>query len=172
MEYFKIGKLVASTGLDGSLILQHNLGKKTALAGLNAIFLDQNKTGFLPYFIERAVARTDNEIIIKLEGIDIVENARKLTPKEVWITEEAFKKYSAKSAPISFLGFHIISTDKVDHGPITEIIEMVHQLLCTVIVKGKEALIPVHEKNLIKVDQKNRQLYVDIPDGLLEIYTD
>ena len=39
-EYFKIGKLAASTGLKGELVLQHNLGKKTGLKGLEAIFLE------------------------------------------------------------------------------------------------------------------------------------
>jgi 16S rRNA processing protein RimM len=39
-EYFKIGKLAASTGLKGELILQHNLGKKTSFKGLEAIFIE------------------------------------------------------------------------------------------------------------------------------------
>jgi 16S rRNA processing protein RimM len=42
-HYFKIGKLAASTGLKGELVLQHNLGKKTTLKGLEAIFLEEKK---------------------------------------------------------------------------------------------------------------------------------
>ena len=90
-QYFKIGKLAASTGLKGELVLQHNLGKKTTLKGLEAIFLEEKKDSFIPYFLQSAKIRTDDETIIKLEGIDIVEAARKLTPKEVWLSEEDFK---------------------------------------------------------------------------------
>ena len=38
-QYFKIGKLAASHGLLGDLVLQHHLGKKTALKGLEAIYI-------------------------------------------------------------------------------------------------------------------------------------
>lgn len=168
-EYFKIGKLAASTGLKGELVLQHNLGKKTAFKGLEAIFLEDKKDNFIPYFIQAAKIRSESETVIKLEGIDVVEVARKLTPKEVWIAEEDFKKFAAKSSPIALLGFMMINDGK-EIGIIEEIIEQPHQVLCSINYKGKEALIPVHEGSLQKMDLKNRKVYVTLPDGLLEIY--
>ncbi len=168
-QYFKIGKLSASTGLKGELVLQHSLGKKTSLKGLEAIFLEERKDSFIPYFLQSAKIRNEDEIVIKLEGIDIVEAARKLTPKEVWLTENDFKKFAAKSSPIALLGFNIIHNDE-DLGEILEVIEQPHQVLCTILLDGKEALIPIHEGSLEKVDTKNRKVYVNLPEGLLDIY--
>jgi len=168
-EYFKIGKLAASTGLKGELVLQHNLGKKNAFKGLEAIFLEEKKDTFMPYFIESAQIRSDNETVIKLEGIDIMEVARKLTPKEVWLAEEDFKKFAAKAAPISLLGFMMVNDGK-EIGIIQEVIEQPHQILCSILYNGKEALIPIHEDSLEKMDTKNRKVFVTLPDGLLEIY--
>ena len=168
-QYFKIGKLAASTGLKGELVLQHNLGKKTSLKDLEAIFLEDKKDNFIPYFIQAAKIRNDKETVIKLEGIDIVEVARKLTPKEVWIPANDFKKLAAKSSPIAMLGFMMIN-DGEEIGVIEEVIEQPHQILCSILYKGKEALIPIHEESLEKVDQKNRKVFVTLPDGLLEIY--
>ena len=168
-QYFKIGKLAASTGLKGELILQHSLGKKTSLKGLDAIFLEEKKDSFLPYFIQATQIRSDNETIVKLEGIDMMETARKLTPKEVWLAEDDFNKFAAKAAPIALLGFNLIDGD-TDLGEIIEVIEQPHQVLCTIMYKGNEAMIPVHEASLIKIDKKSRKVFVDIPDGLLEIY--
>jgi len=168
-QYFKIGKLVASTGLKGHLVLQHSLGKKTSLKGLDAIFIEEQKDSFLPYFITSTQTRSDHETIIGLEGIDVVEKARKLTPKEVWLAEDDFKKFAAKSSPISLLGFTMIN-DGVALGEITEVIEQPHQVLCSIIINGKEALIPVHEDSLEKVDAKNRRVFVVLPEGLLDIY--
>ena len=107
--------------------------------------------------------------MIKLEGIDIVEAARKLTPKEVWLAEDDFKKFAAKSSAIALLGFNIINEDE-DLGEILEVIEQPHQVLCAILLNGKEALIPIHEESLEKVDTKNRKVYVNLPDGLLDIY--
>ncbi len=168
-QYFKIGKLAASTGLKGELILQHSLGKRTSLKGLDAIFLEDKKDSFLPYFIQATQIKSETETIVKLEGIDLMEVARKLTPKEVWLAEEDFNKYAARAAPIALLGYDIIDGEN-NLGEIIEVIEQPHQVLCTIIYKGNEALIPVHEKSLLKIDKKSRKVFVVIPDGLLDIY--
>ena len=107
-QYFKIGKLAASYGLNGELVLQHSLGKKTSLKGLEAIYLEEKKDNFLPYFIEKTSIKNETETYIKLEGIDNKETARKLTPKEAWLEEADFNKFAAKAAPISLLGFSMI----------------------------------------------------------------
>ncbi len=152
-QYFKIGKLAASFGLKGELVLQHSLGKKSALKGLETIFLESGKDNFMPYFITGTAIKNDAEVFIKLEGIDTKETARKLTPKEVWITEEDFKKFAAKASPISMLGFHLINEEE-DLGEIIEVIEQPHQVLCAILLDGKEALIPIHGESLDKIDQK------------------
>ena len=168
-HYFKIGKLAASFGLKGELVLKHSLGKKTSLKGLETIFIEEGKENFMPYFLESATIKNDTEVFLKLEGIDTKESARKLTPKEAWITEADFKKFAAKAAPIAMLGFHLVNEDE-DLGEIIEVIEQPHQVLCTILLQGKEALIPIHEESLDKIDQKNRKVFVTLPDGLLDIY--
>jgi len=47
-QYRNIGKLVASFGLKGELILHHHLGKKTSLKGLEVIYLEEKKKEMLP----------------------------------------------------------------------------------------------------------------------------
>lgn len=168
-QYFKIGKFAASYGLHGELVLQHSLGKKTTLKGLETIFIEQTTDNFLPYFIEKTSIKSETETYIKLEGIDSKEIARKLTPKEAWLEEVDFKRFTAKAAPIALLGFSMIDGE-TDLGEIIEVIEQPHQILCTILYKGKEALVPVHEASLIKLDKKNKKVYVDLPEGLLEIY--
>ena len=168
-KYFKIGKLAASFGLKGEIVLQHSLGKKTSLKGLETIFIEEGKDNFMPYFIASSSIKNDKEVFLKIEGIDTKETARKLTPKEAWITEDDFKKFAAKSSPISLLGFHLINEGQ-DLGEILEVIEQPHQILCSVLLDGKEALIPIHEESLEKIDKKNQKVFVALPDGLLDIY--
>src|SRR5665647_3486179 len=170
-NYFKIGKLAATFGLEGQLILEHSLGKKTSLKGLEHIFIEETNDSFLPYFIEATKIKNDKEIYIKLEGIDSKEVAKKLIKKEAWLIESDFKKFSASAAPISLLGFMVVNEDE-ELGEVCEVIEQPHQVLCKIILNGKEALIPIHEDSLEKIDKKNRKLFVNLPDGLLDIYRD
>ncbi|MEO8819865.1 MAG: ribosome maturation factor RimM [Ginsengibacter sp.] len=168
-EYFKIGKMVATFGVSGQLVLQHSLGKKTSLKGLENLFIEDGKDSFLPYFITAAKIKNDKEIFISLEGIESKEAAHFLLKKEVWLGENDFKKFAAAAAPISFLGFMVIDKNE-ELGEVIEVIEQPHQVLCRIMINEKEVLIPVHENSLEKIDKKNRRLYVDLPDGLLEIY--
>ena len=167
-EYFKIGRIAATHGTDGLLILQHSLGKKTSLKGLETIFVEENKERFLPYFISSSKIRNDQETFIKLEGIESKEAARFLLKKEVWLSENDFKKFSASAAPISLLGFTIINNE-AELGEVIEVIEQPHQILCTIIHNGKEVFIPIHEDFLEKMEKKNRKLYLNLPEGLLDI---
>ena len=102
-EYFKIGKFVAVHGLKGELLLKHELGKKTSLKGLQAVFIEEKKNSFLPWFIESTKIKSETEIYLKLENINSREAAIKLTAKQVWALEKDFKKFAAKTAPASLL---------------------------------------------------------------------
>lgn len=168
-EYYKIGKLVAVYGLKGELILKHELGKKTSLKGLQAIFIEDRKNSFLPWFIEETKIKNEEEVLIKLETIETREAAMQLVQKQIWLPEADFKKFAAKSSPVNLLGYTIIN-DNEPLGEILEVIEQPHQLLCRLEIQSKEVLIPLHEESLQKVDHKKKEVIVSLPDGLLSIY--
>jgi 16S rRNA processing protein RimM len=168
-EYYKIGKLVSAFGLKGEMILKHNLGKKTSLKGLTAIFIEEKKQSFIPWFISEARIKSEDEIYLTLQDVNTREAAIKITQKEVWIPETDFKKFSAKASPINLLGFTIFDGER-ELGTILEVIEQPHQLLCRIEMQGKEVLIPLHEETIQKIDRKNNRVIVELPGGLLEIY--
>jgi 16S rRNA processing protein RimM len=168
-NYCSIGKLVATYGVKGELILQHSLGKKTSLKGLEVLFIEVMKDEMLPYFINTAKIKSAEEIYLKLDGVDSKETAQKLTQKEVWLQEAEFHKYASASSPFTLLGFHLVNEGE-DIGEVLEVIEHPHQLLLRISLNGKEALIPVHEETLQKIDKRKKQVFLKLPDGLLDIY--
>lgn len=167
--FFNIGKFVAVHGLKGELLLKHALGKKTSLKGLQAIFIEEKKDSFIPWFIEKATIKTGEEIFLKLEGVHTREAAMRLTQKKVWLPEADYKKFAAKSSPAGILGYTIMEQGK-PLGEILEVIEQPHQLLCRLEIRGKEVLVPLHENSLEKVNHKKKEVAVILPDGLLDIY--
>ncbi|MBX3252998.1 MAG: 16S rRNA processing protein RimM [Chitinophagaceae bacterium] len=170
-EYFKIGKIVSAFGLNGEMVVVHSLGKKTSFKGVEAVFMEERKESFLPYFINACRIKSDNEVYLLLEDITTREKAVKLLQKEIWLPEEHFKKLAAKSAPIALLGYQIINNHDII-GEIAEVIEQPFQLLCKVIIEGKEALIPLNQETLRKIDNKKKEVFVSLPEGLLELYKD
>jgi 16S rRNA processing protein RimM len=106
---------------------------------------------------------------MKLEGFNTKESARRLNQKEVWLLKADFDKHAAKSSPISLLGYMMIN-EGAEIGEVIEVIEQPMQVLCKIMYLGNEALIPIHEESLDKIDKKKKQVHVTLPDGLLDIY--
>lgn len=168
-SYIKTGKLVSAHGLTGELVLQHELGKRSDLRSLKALFVEVKKGSFLPYFITRAKATANNEVLVLLEGIADREQAQQLVGKYCWLPQEQFTKLAAPSAPATLLGYRILEEDK-ELGTIEEVIEQPQQLLCKIIMQQKEVLIPLHESSLLSIDHDDKIVYVQLPEGLLDIY--
>lgn len=106
---------------------------------------------------------------VKLEGIDTKEAAHRIANRPVWLGDDDFRKLAAKSSPISLLGFTLFNEGE-SLGPVEEVIEQPHQVLLRITLNGKEALIPLHDETLSKIDRKKQEVHVMLPDGLLEIY--
>lgn len=169
LKNIHIGKIAATFGVKGELILLHALGKKTTFKKADVLFIEFTKNTPLPFFVEASKARTAEESLVLLENITTKEAAHKFIGKKVWIPETDFKKLAAKQSAISLLGMMIVDDGK-PLSVIEEIIEQPHQLLVKITLQEKEVLIPLHEETIIKADKKNNQLHVILPDGLLDVY--
>lgn len=168
-SYYKIGKFATAHGLKGELVLQHELGKATELKGLEAVFLEDKKGSFLPYFIQSAKKKSAQEVLVQLEGVDVREKALLLATKPVWIPEEEFHRLADRSAPANLLAYMIVENKK-QLGQIEEVIEQPQQLLCRIKINEKEVLIPLNESTLQKINHTKKTVEVSLPEGLLDIY--
>jgi 16S rRNA processing protein RimM len=171
-NYFSIGKLVSVFGLQGEFVLKHSLGKRSSLKGVEAIFLEEKKNSFIPYFVQKTSVKDHEHVFIKLEGIDTKEDARRLVQIPVYLEEADFKAQAASSAPLSLLGFTVQDKEHGELGVVEEVIEMPMQVLAKIMYREKEVLLPLNEQTLVKVDKKAQLVHVDLPEGLLDIYMD
>jgi 16S rRNA processing protein RimM len=170
MDYIHIGKIVATFGVKGEVLLVHGLEKKSNFKGVEVLFIEETKNSYLPYFIQTAKAKDATETYVKLEGVETKEAAHRFVQKQVWLHQEEFQKVAGKRSMIGLLGFAIIDKDN-NIGIVEEVIEQPHQVLLRTSCNNKEAYIPLHEETLLKIDRKKKEVLVDLPDGLLDIYS-
>jgi 16S rRNA processing protein RimM len=168
-SYRNIGKIVSVFGLKGEMIVRHHLGKKILVSRIKVIFLEHKKDELLPYFIEGIRKKGNEELYIKLEGIDSREAVSGLLRRDLWLKEEEIQTHTNKSNPIGWVGYNIVDQDK-DLGSVLEVIEQPHQVLCRLEIDNKEVLIPINEQTLVKIDHQTKSMLVALPDGLLEVY--
>jgi 16S rRNA processing protein RimM len=168
-SYRNIGKIVSGFGLKGDMIILHHLGKKIAVSKIKVIFLEQKKNELLPYFVESARKKGDGELYLKLEGINTKEAVSKYLRRDVWMKEEEVQTHTQKNNPIGWVGYQVTDQGR-GLGPILEIIEQPHQILCRLEIDSKEVLIPINDNTLDKVNHSSRTVLLTLPDGLLEVY--
>ncbi|RXK81714.1 ribosome maturation factor RimM [Filimonas effusa] len=169
MDYIHIGKIAASFGLKGEVILVHPLNKKLSFKGVEAVFIEQQKGDRLPYFIEAARPKDTNEVYLKLEGIDTPEAAQRIIRKNLWLADADFRSMAGTKSPLSLLGYQLINEGE-PLGPVEEVIEQPHQVLLRITYRNNEALIPLHKETLKNIDREAKEVHVVLPEGLLEIY--
>ncbi len=168
-SHIKIGKIVATFGVNGEVIVTHNLGKKTTFKNIEVLFVEQTKNTLIPFFIKTAKAKTEDETYVLFEDIKSKEAAKMLVGKAIWLLQDDFKKQVEKNSPIALLGYTVYADEELI-GVVNEVIEQPHQILLTVNYKDKEVYLPMHEESIIGIDHKKNTIILNLPDGLLEIY--
>lgn len=170
-EYRNIGKLAATHGISGDMVLAHQLGQPLSLNPGEPLFIEQQRDSFIPFFVKEAIAKNAAETLIKFEDISTKEQAASLLKKQVYLTAARFKKAVAQNTSLALLGYNIINDDTQEAlGQVEEVIELPQQLLIKVIKQAKEILLPLNESTLIEIDHKKEEIRLSLPEGLLDVY--
>ncbi len=141
--------------------------------------IDQFKSGFLfiqldglpvPFFVE-SIRERSGGILLKFETIDDDSSAKKIVGKKV-LAEKIREEHSEDDTPSWFdlIGYTVTDEIYGDLGPIDEIQEYPMQYLARCMVNGREILFPLHEEMILEIDDTNRHIQIELPEGLLDVY--
>lgn len=124
----------------------------------------------VPFFLEEYRFRSDTTALVKLEGVDTAERARMFTNIEVYFPA----KHAEAAAPGElswdfFVGFRIEEVHRGVLGEVTDVDTTTINTLFVVDYKGEELLIPAQEDFIVGIDQEQRVITVDLPEGLLAL---
>ncbi|MES2478615.1 MAG: ribosome maturation factor RimM [Bacteroidota bacterium] len=164
----RIGKLVATHGLNGTLILSHIVGNSNWLKNDQVIFVSVQKDSHIPYYVTKFKKHNEEEYHIQLDDVDTVEAAKKLVGKQVFVPAEILGEAKTDS-PLLWIGFNVVDAEKGSLGPLVDISQTGHQWVGTVLYNNKEVLLPMVEPILQEVNLRNKYIRMNLPDGLLDL---
>ena len=172
MDYSKIGKIQNTHGLNGKIILKHIFEGKNIFKDLNHVFIEINRESYIPFFIEEKKVIDATEVLIRFDEVESLEVAREILNKPVFIETEIFKKLKPKNVTEDFIGFWIIDKKLGKLGKVEDLFETPAQVLASVIYQEKEILIPLIEQTILSINVAKKEIMVELPDGLVEVYLD
>lgn len=165
-EVYKIGVLNKPHGIHGELQFSFN---DDIFDRVDLDYLICLIDGiFVPFFIEEYRFRAENSALIKFEGIDSAEQARRFTNVEVYFPIKYVEE--DEDISLSFLvGFSVIANGGVVLGEITEIDESTINTLFVVEKEGNTVFIPAQDEFVVDIDRENKKITLELPEGLIEL---
>jgi len=164
----RVGKIAATHGLQGTLILTHVTERNDWLQKGHVLFVELQKGSRIPYFVERVKAGGAGELQVGLEDVATVEAAKKLVGKHVYVDAALLGKAS-ENTPLLWIGFNVVDAHKGGIGPLADVTQAGPQWIGTIISDGREILIPLVPQMIIEVNARNKYIRMDLPEGLLDI---
>lgn len=165
-EVFKIGILNKPHGVKGEIGFTFT---DDVFNRVDCDYLILLLDGILvPFFIEEYRFRSDNVALVKFEGIDTAERARRFSNVEVYFPSRYLEEEEGISSWNYFVGFRVEDIAHGNLGEITHVDDSTVNVLFVIERDGREILLPAHEEFIRGLDKKKKLLTVEIPDGLLE----
>jgi 16S rRNA processing protein RimM len=149
--------------------MTHVAGNGNWLSKGNALLVEMQKGSQIPYFTASVKQGRPAELIVGLEDVVTVEQAKKLVGKTVWVNEEQIEGLSRHS-PLMWIGFAVKDKTAGDLGPVADVLQTGNQWLARLVINEKEVLLPLVEQMITRVDLRAKTLHMDLPDGLLQVY--
>ena len=161
----------------GQLTKPHGIKGEVAFSFTDDIFDRTDECDYLvclmdgimvPFFMEEYRFKSDTVALVKFEGVDTAEQARRFTNIEVYYPT----RYAEESNELSwsyFVGFRIEDEHLGLLGEVEEIDETtINTLFIVRRPNGEELLIPAQEASITDMDHKQRIIRMDLPEGMVE----
>jgi 16S rRNA processing protein RimM len=166
---FQLGYISKTHGVQGEVTFVLDVDNPEEYDNLESVFLEINNK-LVPFFVTHFQLQRE-KAIVKLEDVNNFENADKLVGCALYLPLTQLPELEEDQFYYhDIISYQIIDENKGALGTIANVYELPHQDLIAMTYQNKEVLIPITDEFITKVDHQKKELHVDLPEGLLEIY--
>jgi 16S rRNA processing protein RimM len=167
----EVGYIQKSHGLNGELILAFNKEYEETIEELEFLFVEIDG-GLVPFNIEDEGLnfKTDESAICKLEFVDTLSKAKDMVGCKVYVFDHAIIEYEDQGTTSTLIGMRAFDAKFGDIGLISRVDDFSGNLVITVLHPRAEILIPLSDQIISSIDEEKREIHLDCPNGLIEIY--
>ena len=167
-NHVKIGTVVSKHGYKGDIKISVSSNNLDTFPDLKYLFIDLYGC-FIPFKIDNVRSFSKNVLIVKLKEIRSEDEVNEVINKNIYIdSAEMASNIDSGFFYNDLINFDVI-TDSKKIGRIENINSNLPQPVFEIIYDSRKVLIPIHEDLIKKIDKENKIIYLDIPNGLLEI---
>lgn len=168
-ESFKIGYITKTRGLKGEIQIFFEYDDPQALE-LELIFIEINRR-LVPFFVSTYKLHSNGTGFFFLEDVDHIDKAQEILRKDVYLPNSKIPQREEGEFLITDLkDFLAYDHTYGELGRIIEINEYPQQFIATVVYNSQEILFPLNDDFIVEIDEETKELRVNLPEGLLDVY--
>lgn len=169
-DCFHLGKVTQPHGVKGEVKVWLDVDIPEEYDNLDSVLLDI-KGQLVPYFIEQIQIKGKKSIAL-FEGMKSWEDTQKIIGADMYLPLDVLPKLNDNQYYYhEIVGFSVIEKENNKLiGKVAAVYESTGQDLLAVQVEDKEVLIPINDAIVVGINKLEKQLFVNLPDGLIEIY--
>ena len=168
-EYYYLGHITKPFGIKWQLCCYFDTDEPEKYANLEAVFIDLDDEK-LPYLIEDIQYRGANTFVIKFADVD-EDEAKGLVKAELYLPLSELPPLTGNKFYFhEVIGFKVIDEEKGAVGTCQDFIDISHHPIMQIDHDGVEVLIPAIDEIFKKVDRENKTIYIQAPEGLIDVY--
>jgi 16S rRNA processing protein RimM len=166
----KIGFIQKPHGIHGELIVRFQEEFYETLEENPTLFLEIDNL-LVPYFIadEGLRFKSGESVIAQLDWVDTDKKAKDLCGLSVYVDRDDVIEYEDEMSPHALIGYHLFDETLGLIGEITEVNDFSGNVLLSVEYKDKDAMVPLNEDLIVRLDEDLREIELRIPDGLFDL---
>ncbi|MGB6035180.1 MAG: ribosome maturation factor RimM [Cryomorphaceae bacterium] len=168
-DCFNLGHIAKSKGFKGELSLFLDVDEPENYQSLDRILIDLGGV-LTPFFIDSLRLKDNGYADIKLEGVDSKDDSVRLSGKQVFLPITDLPELPADEYYLHDLeGMEVIDENQGVLGLVQKVLDYSNNPLLEVNEGKDEVLIPINDLFVKKVDKANKQIFVDLPEGLADV---
>ncbi len=169
-ECFYLGKIVSKYSFKGEVLLKLDTDEPEIYEEMESVFVELGKN-LVPFFIVKSQLHKSSLLRVRFEDVQDESSAEKLLGKGVFLPLSQLPELSGNQFYYhEVIGFRLMDKVHGDIGSIESVNDASAQVLFEVKKGGKVLLVPVSDDIIKKVDRKNAVIYVETPEGLVDLY--
>lgn len=168
-DFYYLGIITKPFGYKGYAFVYLDTDQPENYNSLQSVFVKIDGE-LLPYMIEDFQYRGSNQAVVKFEGVE-GDEIKDLLKMELYLPLSMLPPLTGNNFYYhEVIGFEVIDQQKGSIGKVADFLDVAQTSIMQVDCDGKEVLIPAVDELFIKLDRENKTIYIDAPEGLIDIY--
>ncbi|MBE2247112.1 MAG: 16S rRNA processing protein RimM [Candidatus Competibacteraceae bacterium] len=171
-DTFYVGYIKRPHGQSGEVEMVLDVDNLSAYLKKKTFLLDINKQ--LVPFEASFIRSKGNDLIVKFLNVSSAAQSHLITGSSVYLPLSELPPLKGKKKFYfhEIIGFSVIDRQKGELGKVKEVMDHLKQPVMVIISGTHEILIPIIDEFLVEVNREKKEVWVEAPEGLLDIYLD